>query len=509
VKRKLITLLILLLTLQLCAIVHTIGTGSSSQSNQPLNTVINYGWSKALYKSAELSAAGLTNGSVIYGLGFEISSSTNLYQLRNQKLYIKNSVVNYYNNSESYPNLQDYTLVFDADLAISAPGWFYVCWDQAFVYTGHGLEIVWENHSGQKLSSRPSFTSTTFPSGQFFSSYKHDDDAFPTVNGVSQNSRANLRLISSSPEPPVSAQILQVQNGSVTLNPVNLAWHSPSGQQSSWDVYLGTSSPPPLYRNQSSNLLEIDLEPGRDYFWKIVPRNVAGEAQNNEIWSFRTAATNQLAESFEESILPPSGWLCDPGVILESSGKAYHGSNAALVQANSVAQRIISPLLRVDEESILQFWAMTPALTGNGRIRVSISTDGSSWQELAIFTMPSSGNWTCFTLESGTLSTSAIEARIALDFYSVGATTGIFLDHLIGPMKAASLVSPQNPQILRTPSEIILSWNPVPGAGSYLIETSLDPAREDWSPLTECENTEYRFASPESSRAFYRILAQE
>lgn len=86
-EKKLVLLLIILLVfLQLSATLHTIGTGNATQYSQPFNALLNYGWSKALYKSTELSAAGLTAGTAIYGLGFDLSFSANLYQLRNQRI---------------------------------------------------------------------------------------------------------------------------------------------------------------------------------------------------------------------------------------------------------------------------------------------------------------------------------------------------------------------------------------------------------------------------------------
>ena len=506
-KKPGLILIALFVCLQLFSTIHTIGSGTTTQYNQPFNALMNYGWSKAIYRPTELADTGLVSGTAIYGLGFEISSSANLYQLQNQRIYLKNTGQSSYSSSEPYPNLQDYTLVFASDLAISAPGWFYVCWDQPFIYTGQRLEVVWENRSGSRLSTAPFFTSTN--TGQNICAYASSNTAFPSGNGSAQYSRANLRLISSSPDLPLPAQFIQPLSNNTMINPVKLAWHSPSGQQSSWDVYLGTASPPPLLGNQISNLLDIELEPATTYFWKIVPRNITGEASDSAIWSFRTTAPNQVAESFESILFPPPDWLCDPGISLDTTGKAYHGNAAVFTQATSTPRRLVSPPLAIDETSFVQFWAMPSAITGNGRIKLSVSTGEDTWQELAVFTMPTSSIWTCFSAGSEFFTGAHGEARIALDFYSVGATTGMYLDHLVGPRLAGTLDTPQNPQIQRTPTEIVLRWNPVQGAGSYLIESTTDPSLQNWEELTECESTEYRFPAPVVREAFYRIIAKQ
>ena len=177
IKKAGLILITLFWFFQLFSTIHTIGTGTTTQYNKPFNALMNTGWSKAIYRGLELEAAGLTGGSAIYGLGFEISSSANLYQLTNQRIYLKNAAQSSYSSSEPYPNLQDYTLVFASDLAISAPGWFYICWDQPFIYSGQRLEVVWENRSGSRSSALPFFTSTTY-TGQNYCAYASSNTAW-------------------------------------------------------------------------------------------------------------------------------------------------------------------------------------------------------------------------------------------------------------------------------------------------------------------------------------------
>ena len=73
----------------------------------------------------------------------------------------------------------------------------------------------------------------------------------------------------------------------VSLAPA-LTWNSASGA-TSYDIYFGTLSPPPLATNTTS----LSYSPGTlsanaTYYWKVVARDGAGGLANSAIWSFTT-----------------------------------------------------------------------------------------------------------------------------------------------------------------------------------------------------------------------------
>jgi len=91
----------------------------------------------------------------------------------------------------------------------------------------------------------------------------------------------------------------------VYVGPANTSSGQPTTVVLSWkpglwahraDVYLGTSSPPPLWMkdvtvspNSTKKLTATGLQPGRSYFWKIVSKTMAGRTASGPVWSFGTS----------------------------------------------------------------------------------------------------------------------------------------------------------------------------------------------------------------------------
>ena len=105
------------------------------------------------------------------------------------------------------------------------------------------------------------------------------------------------------PNPP----ILDIPaNGSITDHQPLLAWgggSDPDGDTVKFDLYLGTSSPPPLIE---SNLLfgirrAPPLHVGTTYRWRIVVRDSRGAETIGPEWTFTTLATNLPPDPFETS----------------------------------------------------------------------------------------------------------------------------------------------------------------------------------------------------------------
>lgn len=72
---------------------------------------------------------------------------------------------------------------------------------------------------------------------------------------------------------------------------LTMSWKctDPENDPITYDVYFGTSSPPPLKQNQSSNIYNPgSLEPGKTYYWKIVANDNYGNTIEGPVWSFTT-----------------------------------------------------------------------------------------------------------------------------------------------------------------------------------------------------------------------------
>jgi len=78
----------------------------------------------------------------------------------------------------------------------------------------------------------------------------------------------------------------------------DLSWtcSDDDGDDLTYDIYFGTSSPPPIEENDQS---ETEYEPGTmdfdtTYYWKIVARDEFGEETGGPVWSFTTEVPEDL-----------------------------------------------------------------------------------------------------------------------------------------------------------------------------------------------------------------------
>jgi len=88
------------------------------------------------------------------------------------------------------------------------------------------------------------------------------------------------------PDAP-SAPTPEVGLTEVGLRPI-LSW-APSDRATSYDIYLGTSSPAPLYLTDSfaTALALPEVTGGTTFYWRVVAKNAAGESSASP-WSFTT-----------------------------------------------------------------------------------------------------------------------------------------------------------------------------------------------------------------------------
>ena len=88
---------------------------------------------------------------------------------------------------------------------------------------------------------------------------------------------------------PVAPTLTSPANGATGVSAsASLSWSSASGA-TSYDVYFGASSSPPLLTNTTSLSYGPSMAAGTLYYWKIVAKNSSGSTSSS-IWSFTTAA---------------------------------------------------------------------------------------------------------------------------------------------------------------------------------------------------------------------------
>ena len=93
--------------------------------------------------------------------------------------------------------------------------------------------------------------------------------------------------------PPTAPTIVQPEAGAVVApQSVRLEWHSSDidNEALRYDLYLGTSTPPPLYLANSASPLEVidALTPEQTYYWRVVVRDTYGHVVPGEISYFST-----------------------------------------------------------------------------------------------------------------------------------------------------------------------------------------------------------------------------
>lgn len=127
------------------------------------------------------------------------------------------------------------------------------------------------------------------------------------------------------PSVPSCATLIAPTNGSTeAIAPPS--WSAVAGA-TSYDVYFGTSSTPPLVSTSQTITTytpTVCLLPGTVYYWKVVPKNANGSATGCATWSF-TSATKLAVyrndwESSSLGTFPTSGNAVDGWIANDNSG---------------------------------------------------------------------------------------------------------------------------------------------------------------------------------------------
>lgn len=477
-KKLLLFTLLLLMVGFAFATSYTIGTGTSSTSYSPFYGLYDYGWNKLIYTAAEINTAGLTGPANIYGFGFYAYNTPANYVMLDQKVYVRHSALANYGTATDetgtgYPNSAGFTQVFSADVVYNGLGWYYLVFTTPFAWNGtSNLEILYENWDGDYYSGCPTHTYTATGTN-YMTVYKYADTTFPTTVGTRTYNRPNFRFMTQPLDAPVAATLAAPTNGSWAFNDVSLVWNNGQGMASNYDLYLGTSSNPPFLANTTDMMYTPTLSGGSTYYWKVVAKNVDGTAAASPIWSFNTAGTNQLAESFENTTFPPVGWN-NPGGFTRSTTTPYH-LTAGAYKSTATPAMLYTPMLELTASSELNFMARAGATTGIGRIQIKYSSDGTTWEPIGDpIVMPANSNWNNYVVDLSSLDGN--NYYIGFENYSSTTTAAaIYIDYVFGPDIAALV---PDPATLVYPTDAgwtfldgTLSWT---FAGSGGIPTSYD-----------------------------------
>ena len=235
----------------------------------------------------------------------------------------------------------------------------------------------------------------------------------------------------------------------------NLSWACGGGIVDGYKIYLGTDNPPTNIINgntQSATTYDpADFTYNTQYFWKIIPYNQNGDAQNCPVWTFSTIL-GQI-EISTPVFSPPPG--------------LYDTAISVSINSNTVP---IGATIR-------------------------FTTDGSDPTESSpIYTSPhqiSAGQ--IVTIKAKAYMNSWVPSEVYTANYS---TTNSWLS------------SPVT-NIVLSGRSIVLSWPACTGASIYRVEYSTDPY-DSYSTLTTTSSTTYTHTNvaTSQSRMFYRVIAR-
>ncbi len=199
-------------------------------------------------------------------------------------------------------------------------------------------------------------------------------------------------------ELPSPAALINPANG-INISPVvqYLEWNPGEGAEpDGYKVYFDQVNPPQELVYQGDNLFYMadNLEYDKEYFWKVVPYNENGDAQDVPVWSF---TTYDLVTLWEDDFQVMDG-EADWDVVNHS------GSETEWV-FNGVRAQIGTPL---ESDDLTPVWSTmtSPVVDCSGYenirlfinqdlwhdleyenyyARIEISTDEESWEEVALY----------------------------------------------------------------------------------------------------------------------------
>ena len=448
-KKLLLLGLLLILAAFAWADVYPIGDlGTSSAATYgPFTGYYDYSWSKTIVTAAEMTAAGYDGTDDMIGVGYYVGNTPSNYTMVDLHMFIRHTDLSSYTTvtdetGTAMPDSSAFTQVFSGDLTFNGGGWYYISFNLgSFDWDGtSNIEIFWKNWDGDYVTGYPTWRYSNI-TPDYRVVYKQQDNSFPTTTGTRTTYRSNLAIVTPQMDPPNPAVLVYPTNaGWIFLDGV-LSWSDGGGMPDGYDVYLDTVNGSTLVSdNQTGTTYTPTLAPGTTYYWKVIPYNANGPATNCPVWSFKTPTATQLAESFDATTFPPTGWA-NPNSWSRSTTTPYYGAGCAYKSASTTPAILSTPLLAINGSSALDFCYRTASTTGYGLLNVKYSTDRQNWNQIgATIVMPTTTTWNNASVALGAIP--AGNYYLAFEVSTSTSTSSIYIDHVFGPEAASVAPDP-------------------------------------------------------------------
>ncbi len=306
----------------------------------------------------------------------------------------------------------------------------------------------------------------------------------PTSAGnltISSESNITFQATVGAPAVPV---LVSPANGAAGVSQTpSLTWNASTGA-TSYDVYIGTSSPPPLVANTTGTSYSPGtLTAGTTYYWQVVAKNSAGSASSST-WSFATVTAmpsapaaytftgnvtgtlNGTPFSNATMVLTVTG---NTSNVFVSNGFIYeldYAANTATFTINGVGSGTFSDSGVVDDNQ--QAFSGSVGLSDTIKDQLITIEDAMiGGNAFASYTLTTSIGPTA-PQASNPSAPDFVNVPTSLGNLTISSESNLIFQATVGLPAVPVLVSPANGAagVSQTPS---LTWNASTGATSYYV----------------------------------------